>query len=127
MAEPEPAPAVEAEPEPEPEAVGQLEPEPAPAVAEPEPEGQLARGSSAAEQTMWMALQADGTWLPLPPASSAALDEKWLSLRDVDASDVDAKDMGGRAAGTDSAAAARVPLPVAQELLGEVLADAKDV
>ena len=127
MAEPEPAPAVEAEPEPEPEAVGQLEPEPAPAVAEPEPEGQLARGSSAAEQTMWMALQADGTWLPLPPANSAALDEKWLSLRDVDASDVDAKDMGGRAAGTASAAAARVPLPVAQELLGEVLADAKDV
>ena len=116
------------EPTAEPEAPQPSEAEPASGAdgaSEPEfetaDEADTFTRQSAAEQILWMALQDDGTWLPLPAANSDALEAKWLERTDEE------KDVDGHSAGTAASAAARVPLELAKQMLGEVLADSKAV
>jgi hypothetical protein len=125
----EDSPAIDGmEPEPEPEPASSPTeppitplPEPMP-PPEPEPAGEtLERQHSVAEQVLWMAQQEDGEWRALPAANSEALEAKWVERMDAE------NDVTGRSAGTAAAAAARVPIEVAKQMLGEVLADAKSV
>ena len=113
--EPEPEPASSpTEPyiTPLPEPIPPHEPEPAEAGET------LERQHSVAEQVLWMVQQEDGEWRALPAANSEALEAKWVERMDAE------NDVTGRSAGTAAAAAARVPIEVAKQMLGEVLADA---